>query len=115
MPQASIPPTSGDVIVRSGTWRITVPVAVLTALVSAFGARMLPTPTASDREISKLQMELQTQELNDAMFRTEMRQDVKALTERVRISTENSANRIQALEIQIEKLEQRLERGMIRK
>lgn len=77
----SLPP--GHVALRGHGWAARVPAAVLLALASAVGARMLPTPAAADPSAERAFIQLERMALEDERFRRELRQELESLRSRL--------------------------------
>ncbi len=87
---ASIPP--GAVSFRGNGWRFNVPAVVLTGLISAFGARLIPAQNSVEADN---RAEQRIEALRNAEFREEMRRALSAQSDRqARLETELSSLRI---------------------
>ena len=107
--QAPQPPVveSAPIVVQGQGWRLSVPLVVLTGIVSSVGARMLPTNTSTDTGIAELRASLQIRDLREAEFREMVRVDLRAIRERVERSDDETRNRFAQLEAKLGRVEQK--------
>ncbi len=103
-PPKSLPP-QGGVELRGNGWKVNVPVVVLTGLISAFGARLIPAQNSVEAD-NRAEQRLEA--LRNAEFREEMRRALSAQSDRqARLETELSSLRIsvESTRKQVERLE----------
>lgn len=104
-PPRSLSPPPGEIQLRGNGWKASVPMAVLVALLSALGVKMLPAQSSPDAEA---RAEQRLEAMRNAEFREEMRRALASQNERqARLETELSSLRItvESTKRQVEKLE----------
>lgn len=77
----SVPP--GTVRIGGPGWKVNLPWAVVLAVGSAIGARLLPTPTNTDVAIEKAELAAERERMLAERFRDEMRGSVRAVNDRL--------------------------------
>lgn len=118
IPGTRLPPRQGDVLrveaertpqslppgalqVRGKGWSANVPMVLVTALLSAVGARLLPTQTSTDAGIERAQVVAERHALEDERFRQEVRTDLAAIRQQVEATSDKLGNRMAVLEAKI--------------
>lgn len=79
----------------------------LASVLSAAGARALPTPTSGDRALDRLETQQQIRDLRDEQFRADIRREIAALREQVGAVQGEGTNRLVSLTARLERLERR--------
>lgn len=108
-PPRSLSPAPGELQLRGAGWRLSLPGALVIAVVSAVGTRYLPTQTATDTRLEEARAEQRIRDLREAEFRQEVRDELRSIRELVDRSNDEARNRLVVLEERLKRLE-RLEK-----
>lgn len=102
----SMPP-QGEVQLRGSGWKLNVPAVVLTGLITALGARMLPTNTATDSRIEDFRAEQRVRDQRDAERWEDVRSRLRGIEDRLsRLEDARSNDRL-SLEDRLSRLEKK--------
>jgi hypothetical protein len=81
----------GLVVHGPGGWKFSIPMIALTSVITAFGVRMLPTPSTTDTKQDQIQVQMQTAELRAEQAREDTRRELSTVRDENRsIRTELS-------------------------
>lgn len=79
------------VTVSGPGWKLSVPMVALTSIITAFGVRMLPTPSAQDNKQDAIAVQIQMAELRAERAREDTRREFASLHDEVsKMRTEQS-------------------------
>lgn len=97
-PPRSLSPPPGAIQLRGKGWTANVPMVLVTALLSAVGARLLPTATSTDQSIERAQVAAERRALEDERFRSEVRAELGAIRQQLEKRSDELGNRMLLLE-----------------
>ena len=98
--QETTPPSTVVRISGKG-WSANIPMVVVTALLSAVGARMLPTNTTTDQSLERAQVMAERKALEDERFRQEVRQELAAIRTQLDRRSDEISNRVAVVEARL--------------
>jgi hypothetical protein len=96
----TIPPI-GSVVVSGPGWKFTAPMLLLTTLIGAFTAKMVPTPTQDSNALAEVRSAVQLEAMQNERFRAEVRGELEAMRRARDLETTEVRNRLTALEASI--------------
>jgi hypothetical protein len=96
----SMPPI-GSVVVSGPGWKFTAPMLLLTTLIGAFTAKMVPTPSQDSNALAEVRAAVQLEAMQNERFRAEVRGELEAQRRARDLESTEVRNRLTALEASI--------------